>query len=123
MISMVAVLLVLVSTLIGASGAVLLKKGSDRISMTNLYLISGLFLYALSTVFGLIAISYSRLNIFIISIIAFLGLTILLFFGFFLFEVTSYNNQPKLNQKIKNENLTNFKARSSHKSRYEIWRN
>ena len=63
MISMVAVLLVLVSTLIGASGAVLLKKGSDRISMTNLYLISGLFLYALSTVFYIAALKLEQLSV------------------------------------------------------------
>lgn len=48
-----------------------------------------LLLYAVSIAFGLIAISYSRLNIFFISIIAFLSIVVLLFFGLFLFEVNS----------------------------------
>src|SRR3989338_2680185 len=65
-----------------------------------------LLLYALSIVFGLIAISYSQLNLFIISAITFLGIVIFLFFGFFLFEVTPSNNQYKFNQKIKNGNNT-----------------
>lgn len=52
-------------------------------------------LYFISIVFGLIAISYSRLNIFIISIVSFLAITILVFFGLFLFEGTYYNNKLK----------------------------
>lgn len=60
-----------------------------------------LLLYALSIIFGLIAISYSRLNLFIISVIAFLGVVILLFFGLFLFDVTSYDNQQKYSQKLR----------------------
>jgi len=51
-----------------------------------------LLLYIISIAFGLIAISYSRLDIFIISIIAFLAIVILLFFGVFLSEMVSYNN-------------------------------
>ena len=63
MISLLAILLVLISTLIGASGAVLLKKGSKRISITNFYLIFGLFLYALSTVFYIAALKIEQLSV------------------------------------------------------------
>lgn len=49
-------------------------------------------LYAISIAFGLIALSYSRLNIFTISVIAFLAIVILLFFGVFLSETVSYSN-------------------------------
>lgn len=60
-----------------------------------------LLLYAISIVFGLIAISYSKLNMFVISVIAFLSIIILLFFGLFLFEVTSKYNQLS-HHKLKN---------------------
>lgn len=66
-----------------------------------------LLLYVISIVFGLIAISYSRLNVFIISVIAILGMVILLFFGLFLFEGTAHNNKIKYNQILNNsENNT-----------------
>ncbi len=47
-------------------------------------------MYAVSIVFGLIALSYLKLDFFLVSIIAFLGVCILIFFGHFLFEGTSY---------------------------------
>lgn len=50
-------------------------------------------LYVISIAFGLIAISYSRLDMFAISIIAFLGIVILLFFGVFLSETVPYNGE------------------------------
>lgn len=50
-------------------------------------------LYIISIAFGLIAISYSRLDIFIVSAITFLSIVILLFFGVFLSESISYNNE------------------------------
>jgi UDP-GlcNAc:undecaprenyl-phosphate GlcNAc-1-phosphate transferase len=50
-------------------------------------------LYIISIAFGLIAISYSRLDMFVISIIAFLAIVILLFFGVFLSETVSYNDE------------------------------
>jgi UDP-GlcNAc:undecaprenyl-phosphate GlcNAc-1-phosphate transferase len=77
-----------------------------------------LLLYAFSIIFGLIALSYSRLNIFIISIIAFLGAVILLVFGLFLFEVTSSDNHVKYQQKLKNaHNNTIFNSILLHKRR------
>ena len=63
MISLLAISLVIISTLIGASGAVLLKKGSKRIHLTSLYLIFGLFLYALSTVFYISALKLEQLSV------------------------------------------------------------
>lgn len=66
-----------------------------------------LLLYTISTIFGLIAILYTRLNIFVISAIAFLGIVIMIFFGLFLFEGTSYSSKlkvrpllPKANNKV-----------------------
>jgi len=49
-------------------------------------------LYIISIAFGLIAISYSRLDIFFISVIAFLSIVILLFFGVFISDTVPYNN-------------------------------
>lgn len=78
-----------------------------------------LLLYAISTVFGLIAISYSRLNIFVISVIAFLGMVILLFFGLFLFEVTTKDNQITYNHKLKNmQNNVILNSILMHKRRF-----
>jgi len=48
-----------------------------------------LLLYAISIISGLIALLYTKLNLFIISVMAFLGFVILLFFGLFLSEATS----------------------------------
>lgn len=50
-------------------------------------------MYIVSIAFGLIAILYSRLDIFLIAIIAFLSIVILLFFGVFLSETVSYNDE------------------------------
>lgn len=63
MISLLAVFLILISTLIGASGAIFLKKGSSRISIKNPKLILGLFLYALSTVFYITALKFEQLSV------------------------------------------------------------
>lgn len=53
-------------------------------------------LYTISILFGLIPILYtSRLNLFIISIIAFLAIVVLLFFGLFLFEVNVVTDGSK----------------------------
>lgn len=57
-----------------------------------------LLLYAISAALGLIAILYSKLNVFIISVITFLSVIILLFFGFFLSEGASYGNGFKKRQ-------------------------
>ncbi len=62
-------------------------------------------LYIISIAFGLIAISYSRLDMFAISVIAFLAIVILLFFGVFLSETVSYNDEAvdyKKWQELKN---------------------
>ncbi|MFH1888950.1 MAG: hypothetical protein ABH806_02535 [Candidatus Omnitrophota bacterium] len=50
-------------------------------------------LYVISIAFGIIALSYSRIDLFVISVIAFLAIVILLFFGFFLSDSVSYNNE------------------------------
>ncbi len=50
-------------------------------------------LYIISIAFGLIALSYSRLDFFLISVIAFLAIVILLFFGVFLSENVTYTDE------------------------------
>lgn len=67
-----------------------------------------ILLYAISICFGLVGIFYtSRSNLFITTIVAFFATVILLYFGFFLFDVTSRNERAKLfahgNSKSKNE--------------------
>ena len=54
-----------------------------------------LLLYALSISFGLLALLSSRLNLFVISVIAILSLVILLFFAFFLLELPFHNGEFK----------------------------
>lgn len=49
-------------------------------------------LYVISIAFGLIALSYSQFDIFLISVIAFLAIVILLFFGLFLSETITYGD-------------------------------
>ncbi|MDP3732103.1 MAG: hypothetical protein Q8R31_03600 [Candidatus Omnitrophota bacterium] len=56
-------------------------------------------LYIISIAFGLIALSYSRLDMFAISVIAFLSIVILLFFGVFLSQTVSYKGEEDLNYK------------------------
>ena len=78
-----------------------------------------LLLYVISIVFGSIGILYSKLNIFVVSTTAFLGTVILMFFGFFLFEGTPYNNRLKSirnNASTKN-NKTFLNAMLMHKRR------
>jgi len=78
-----------------------------------------LLLYTISIIFGSIGILYSRLNIFVVSILAFLGIVILLFLGFFLFEGASYSKQlesHKRNLNYKN-NWTFLNAVFLHKRR------
>lgn len=65
-----------------------------------------LLLYAISIAFGLIAMFYSRLNVFIILIITFLAITILLFFGLFLSE----GSFDKKRSYKKHRNLENNKT-------------
>jgi len=74
-------------------------------------------LYALSIIFGLIAISYAKLNLFVLLVITFLSIVIMLFFGFSLFEVTSQSNLFKYNQKIRNNNKTILNSILMHKRR------
>lgn len=78
-----------------------------------------LLLCAVSIIFGLVAILYSRLNIFIISVIAFLAIVMLLFLGFFLGEATFFGNKSKKNQNINNQenNKTILSAVILHKRR------
>jgi len=65
-----------------------------------------LLLYFLSIVFGLIALLYAKTNLLIISIIAFCSFVVLLYFGFFLFEITSIKEDSKTNLKLQ-DNFTN----------------
>ncbi len=59
-----------------------------------------LLLYAVSVAFGLIAILYTaRFNLFVISAVAFLSATVLLFFGIFLFDVTSFPDEKSVRRK------------------------
>lgn len=59
-----------------------------------------LLLYSVSIVFGLIAILYFKIDLLIISIIAFLATIVLLFFGFFLFESTLYQDKSRNQHKL-----------------------
>lgn len=54
-----------------------------------------LLLYVISIVFGLIALLYAKTNLIIFSIIAFCSFVVLVYFGFFLFEITSVDNDSK----------------------------
>lgn len=54
-----------------------------------------LLLYLISIIFGSIAILYSKLNVFVISVIAGIAIIILVFFGFFLNEEASRNGNAK----------------------------
>ncbi|MFH0935363.1 MAG: hypothetical protein V1828_00655 [Candidatus Omnitrophota bacterium] len=78
-----------------------------------------LLLYALSITFGLIAVLYSKFNLFIISVITFLAVTILLFFAFFLIELTSSNSTAKKQwrQRHKQDNRTILNSLFFHKRR------
>jgi len=78
-----------------------------------------LLLYTISIIFGSIGILYSKLNIFVVSILAFLGVVILLFFGLFLFEGTSYSKQLESHKKNSNHknNWTFLNAIFLHKRR------
>jgi len=78
-----------------------------------------LLLYSLSIVFGSIAMLYSRLNFFIISMITFLAVTIMLFFAFFLFDFTSAKPSPEKRRNNVNlgNNKTIFNALLFHKRR------
>ncbi len=70
-----------------------------------------LLLYAISIIFGLIALLYARTNLLIISIIAFCSFVVLLYFGFFLFEVTSVSEKSKtylkIEEKLENKTVLN----------------
>ena len=77
-----------------------------------------LLLYAVSIIFGLIAIFYWRLDIVFISIIVFLAITILMFFGFFLSETVSHDNGIRNHHKRQAyENKTILNSIFLHKRR------
>lgn len=69
-----------------------------------------ILLYIMSITLGLVALLYSRLNLFVISVIAFLAIVILLFFGFFLVEVTANKDRRKGYQRQFNANIENHKT-------------
>lgn len=67
-----------------------------------------LLLYAISIVFGTIAILYYRLNLFVISVIAFLFIVILFFLGTFIFDVSTYGKieeLQKVQKKVLNDHI------------------
>ena len=53
----------LIGTVIGAFGALLLKKGSRRVSLANLNLVLGILLYGVSAIFYLVALKREDLSI------------------------------------------------------------
>lgn len=67
MINLLAMLLVLTATIIGAFGALLLKKGTDKFSfrelLTSSLFITGLFLYGASTILYVIALRREELSV------------------------------------------------------------
>jgi UDP-GlcNAc:undecaprenyl-phosphate GlcNAc-1-phosphate transferase len=69
-----------------------------------------LLLYLISIAFGLIAILYSRVNLFVISTIGFLASIILLFLGIYLFDVTKQKGRIETQQAQKRNNHTNYTA-------------
>ena len=75
-----------------------------------------LLLYTVSIVFGSIAISYSKINIFVISILAFLAMIVLFLFGSFLSESTLRESIHK-NKPMKSSNITILNNMLMHKRR------
>ncbi|MBI4981107.1 EamA family transporter [Candidatus Woesearchaeota archaeon] len=67
MIDLWAIVLVLIATIIGAFGALLLKKSTDKYSfrklLTSSLLITGLFLYGLSTILYVVALRREELSV------------------------------------------------------------
>lgn len=64
-----------------------------------------ILLYAISITFGSIAILYSKINVFVISLVAFLGVALLFYFGIFLSDSMAFlkkrdNSQFKLNGNV-----------------------
>ncbi|MBN1913013.1 MAG: hypothetical protein JW788_01285, partial [Candidatus Omnitrophica bacterium] len=70
-----------------------------------------LLLYVISLAFGSIALLYSKLNLLVISIIAFCATVIIIYLGFFLFEVTALGdekkNHGKFEQRMKEKTVLN----------------
>jgi drug/metabolite transporter (DMT)-like permease len=68
-VSLVAIGLVVIGSLIGAFGAVYLKKGAKKFSlnlfklMKNYYVLGGVFLYAVSTVFYMLGLRMEELSV------------------------------------------------------------
>lgn len=67
MVNLIAIILVLVGSVIGALGALIIKKGTDKHSFFRLFrsksLLFGFFVYALSTVFYVLALRMEELSI------------------------------------------------------------
>ena len=63
MIDIITILLVLIGTVIGAFGAIFLKKGSKRIAITNINLFYGILLYAVAMILYLIALKREKLSV------------------------------------------------------------
>jgi len=78
-----------------------------------------ILLYIISAAFGILTMLYSRINIVVVSIIAFLGIVVLLFFGLFLFEGSSSESKLGLYKKStrKKNNAVLINAIFMHKRR------
>jgi len=55
-----------------------------------------LLLYAISIIFGSVALAYSRLNILVVTVLVTLVIVVLVFFGMFLSEVKTYSNEREI---------------------------
>lgn len=75
-----------------------------------------LLLYAISLSFGLVAILYSKAHIAVISTLAFLGVTLLFYFGIFLSDSVASLSKQKQQHKA-NNNTTILTAALLHKRR------
>ena len=76
-----------------------------------------ILLYAISIIFGLIAVLYSRLSVFVVSVAAFLGIGLLFYFGVFLSDSMSLLKKQPKNQYSPNGNVTILAGVLLHKRR------
>ena len=76
-----------------------------------------LLLYVISIAFGLIAILYAKVNALIISIIAFLGVSLLFYFGMFLSDSAAFLKKRNKNQHTLNANTAIVTGVLLHKRR------
>src|SRR3990167_4361270 len=76
-----------------------------------------ILLYAISIIFGLIAILYSKINALVISIAAFLGIALLFYFGVFLSDSMAFLKKRGKTQVKPNKEVTILASVLLHKRR------